>query len=121
MKRIIPLVVIVGVVIAAAAWVYRSHSTALPVAAATARTDTIRHYVDERAKTRLPQSYRITMPYAGRIKAIMLEEGDSVTAGQAVAEIVPDDLDIVVAETKAQFDRLTEVHVHVEPIEDRAQ
>ena len=106
MKRIILLVVIVVAVVTAVR-AYRSYSTALPVVAARARTDTIRHYVDERAKTRLPQSYRITMPYAGRIRAITLEEGDSVTAGQTVAEIVPDDLDIVVAETKAQYDRLT--------------
>jgi HlyD family secretion protein len=106
MKRSILSIVIIAV-IAAAAWTYRSHSTAMPVDAAVARIDTIRHYVDERGKTRLPQSYRITMPYAGRIKAITFEEGDRVSAGQTLAEIVPDDLGIVVAETKAQFDRLT--------------
>ncbi|MCA9101934.1 MAG: efflux RND transporter periplasmic adaptor subunit [Pirellulales bacterium] len=106
MKRILVVIVVIAVLVAAV-WAYRASSPAVPVDAATAEIGTIRQYIDERGKTRLPETYRITMPYAGRIKAITLEAGDRVTAGETVAQIVPADLDIAVTETRAAFDRIT--------------
>ncbi len=49
-----------------------------PVEAAPAVRGAVQEYVDERGKTRLPQTYNITMPLEGRISAIDLIEGTPV-------------------------------------------
>ena len=50
----------------------------MPVEAAAVVRGPIREFVDERGKTRLPQTYNITMPFDGRISAIDLIEGTPV-------------------------------------------
>jgi HlyD family secretion protein len=55
---------------------------------------TIHEYVEERGKTRLPKTWQITMPENGRIQAIDLTEGATVSEGQVVAQMVPEDLEI---------------------------
>ncbi len=79
-----------------------------PVAVETARTrlGSIREFVDEQAKTRLPETYLITMPITGRIEAITLVEGDRVKQGQVVAQIVPRDLQLAVDQARAVVQRL---------------
>lgn len=57
--------------------------------------------IEERAKTRLPLTYLITMPYNGRIKEIAKAEGSRVREGDPVAQIVEDDLKWALAEAKA--------------------
>ena len=47
-----------------------------------------------RPKTRLPETYLVTMPLAGRIEPIALTEGAPVAKGQVVAQIVPADLEL---------------------------
>ena len=59
---------------------------AAPVEAAIVRTGEIREFVDERGKTRLPETYLITMPYDARIEPIELAEGTPVKKGQVVAQ-----------------------------------
>ncbi|QDV34299.1 efflux RND transporter periplasmic adaptor subunit [Tautonia plasticadhaerens] len=76
------------------------------VDAARARPGPIREFVDEQGKTRLPRTYLVSMPYEGRIAPIGLEEGDRVEAGQEVARLVPEDLEIRVAEATAAVSRL---------------
>ena len=66
---------------------------AVTVQSAPAERKSIRSYVEERAKTRLPEIYRITMPLQGRILPITLQEGDRVSAGQVVARMDTDDLE----------------------------
>ncbi|RUL85545.1 efflux RND transporter periplasmic adaptor subunit [Tautonia sociabilis] len=76
------------------------------VDAVPARLGPIREFIDEEGKTRLPRTYPIAMPYEGRIAPITLEEGDRVEAGRVVARLVPEDLEIRVAEATAAVERL---------------
>lgn len=78
----------------------------LPVEAAAVRRGPIREFVDEQAKTRLPVEYEITMPYAAHIREIDLEEGDRVSQGQVVAQIVEADVANELAEARAAVQRL---------------
>ena len=81
-------------------------SSAKPVEAAKVRRGLIRAFVDERGKTRLPETYLITMPYGGRIEPITLTEGMEVKEGQKVAQIVGVDLDLEVEKAQAVVQRL---------------
>lgn len=81
-----------------------------PVDVAVAKTGTVRVYVEERAKTRLPRVYRITMPLNGRILPITFREGDVVSQGQIIARMDDADLTTELAEAKSkveQFQQLT--------------
>lgn len=89
---------IVGVTAAVAAMALRS---GVPVEAASARIDRAWECIDEQAKTRLPETYWITMPYSGRVEPIALSEGALVRRGDPVAQIVPADLRLAVAEARA--------------------
>ena len=82
-------------------------SSRVAVETATATRGTIREFVDERAITRLPRTYLITMPYNGRIEPIKFVEGQGVEKDKdVVAQIVEVDLDLAVAEAQAVVDRL---------------
>lgn len=81
-------------------------SSGVPVEAAAVRRGAIREFIDEQAKTRLPETYLITMPFQGRIEAITITEGMSVKKDQVVAQIVPRDLDLAVAEATAAVEHL---------------
>ncbi|MGE0610435.1 MAG: efflux RND transporter periplasmic adaptor subunit [Pirellulales bacterium] len=100
------LLILLAIAAAVAAWWGISRmSGGLPVEAATARTGEIREFVDEHGKTRLPRTHLITMPFAGRIASIDLEEGAAVSEKQIVARMVPQDLDLSLAAAKAAADR----------------
>ncbi len=66
----------------------------------------VEEFVDEEGQTRLPKTYLITMPFEGRIQPITVEEGDEVKAGQVVARIVPEDLQVEIEESQAAVARL---------------
>ena len=83
MSRLIWAAVIVAVIGTIATWMLIPRG--VPVETALAVKKTIREYVEERAKTRLPSIQRITMPLQGRILPIVLQEGDTVQVGQIVA------------------------------------
>jgi len=106
MKRNIWLVVAVVVVLAGAWAAAGWFSAGMVVDVAQVRTGPIRAFIDEQAKTRLPKTWLITMPYNGRIEAIDLVEGDRVEAGQLLAQIVPIDLEHTLQEAQAVVDRL---------------
>jgi len=76
----------------------RSLRSSVVVEAATAEIGPIREFVDEQAKTRLPQTYLITMPYTARIEPIAPAEGSLVKRGDPVARIVPADIELAMAE-----------------------
>lgn len=76
------------------------------MAAARVQTGTLRAYVEERAQTRLPRVWKITMPEDGRIEAIDLEPGEAVAEGDVVARLDPADLDDAVAAAKAALDQV---------------
>lgn len=99
--------ILIGVaILAVAGAAYSSISRGVSVEAAKVSRGDIREYVDEEAKTRLADTYLMTMPYNGRISAIDLVEGSPVTKGQSIAQIVPLDSDLNVAGAQAAVDRL---------------
>ena len=73
---------------------YSSWNSGVPVEAARVARAPVREYVDEEGKTRLAETYLITMPYDGRIEPIELLEGAAVTKGQVVARIKPVDIEL---------------------------
>lgn len=102
--RILLLMVVVAVV--AAGWIFLGRGSGVPVPAAAVKQSPIEEFIIERGKTRLPRTYLITMPLAGRIEPIALEEGAPVKMGQVVARMVPLDLELDVAEAEAAVGRL---------------
>lgn len=94
--------IVIGLLAAAGIgiWVYSVSPRGIPVLAAPAKRQTIRAYIEERAKTRLPDIHRITMPLQGRILPIELQEGETVSADQVVARMDTKDLDTDLQEAK---------------------
>ena len=85
---------------------FASFNGGMPVETAKVECKPVQEYIDEEAKTRLAETYRITMPFAARIEAITLVEGTAVTEGQIVAQIVPKDLELQVQVATSTVDRL---------------
>jgi len=107
MKANVRLLAAAAVVAAVSIWLVAAwFSPALRVEAVPARIGRIVESVDERAVTRLPETYVLSTPAAGRIEAIPLVEGTPVKAGQVVAQFVPIDLDLAVREAEAAVERL---------------
>jgi len=107
-KTWIVLAVVIAAV-AAAWWAVAASTSGVPVDAAVIARAPIREYVDERAKTRLPETYLITMPFPGRIAEEplgSLAEGRAVRAGDEVARIVPVDLQLSLDEATAAVNQL---------------
>ena len=96
----IAVVAVVIVVTAGGFW------SSTPVEVAEVREDRIEKEVVERAVTRLPKTYLITMPTTGRIEQIDFPEGKKVEEGQPVARIVPDDLQLALDGAEAAVERL---------------
>jgi len=103
-------ILLVLILAGAAAWgIGRTMTSGVPVDVAGIARGPIREYVDERAKTRLPETYLITMPFPGRIAEEPLgglEEGTEVRAGDELARLVPVDLRLAVDEATAAVDQL---------------
>jgi HlyD family secretion protein len=93
-------------VVLVAALGYTSLSSGTPVEAVAARRGPIQEYIDEEGKTRLAETYLVTMPYDGRIEPIELVEGTAVTKGQVVARVAPLDVELSKATAQAVVDRL---------------
>lgn len=98
--------VVVLVVLAIAGGAWSRFSSGVAVDAVRVEVGPVSAYVEERAKTRLRQTYPITMPYAARIAAIDLQEGDHVKQGQVVARIVQPDRKLARDRAAAQVSRL---------------
>jgi HlyD family secretion protein len=76
------------------------------VETATVTRGPIRAFLDEQAKTRLPDTHLVTMPFSGRVAAIALEEGAAVKQGQVVARLVARDVELAVEQAQAAVQRL---------------
>ncbi len=98
--------VIAVAIVAVGALGYTSLTRGTPVEAAAVERGPVREYIDEEAKTRLAETYLVTMPYDGRIEPIDLIEGATVKQGQVVARIRPLDIELRIAATQAVVDRL---------------
>jgi HlyD family secretion protein len=97
---------VVGVLIIAAAVASPAWLPPEAVEVATVEAGLVQEFIEEPAKTRLPRTHLISMPFEGLIQPIALEEGDQVSQGQVVAELVPQDLQIRVDEAAAAVRRL---------------
>lgn len=104
-------ILIVAVVLCAATGIgaIAAFAPGEPVDVVEANNGPIHQYIDERAVTRLPRTYLISMPYAARIEEINLSEGDRVekhNPKMPLARIIPEDLELAVAEAEAAVERL---------------
>ena len=109
MKTNIKTWLIIGGVLLGLVFVYAlfgGFSQGVAVEAAAAKMGSIREFIDEQAKTRLPETHLITMPITGRIEDISLVEGTRVKKGQIVAQIVPRDLELAVEQARAVVGQL---------------
>lgn len=104
MNKWISIILVLAVVVGGGVWYVLSSRIEVVVAAVD--QGPIEEFIDEQGKTRLPQTYLITMPYAGRIEAITLTEGTPVEKGQQVAGIVPLDLELSLDAAKSAVERL---------------
>jgi HlyD family secretion protein len=95
-RRWLWILILLLVVAAVAAFAWPSRGVPVDVARATRQE--IREYVEEQAKTRLPETFEITMPLQGRVLPITLDEGDRVEQGQVIAELESSDLETDVLE-----------------------
>ncbi len=105
------IVTVVGIVLVAAlaVWIGAAWTSGVAVDSSEVARGPIREFVDERAITRLPETYLITMPYSARIEPITLSEGDPVEADnprRPVARLVADDLRLAGDEAQAAVERL---------------
>lgn len=85
---------------------YSSWSSGTPVEAARCELGSVSEYADEEGKTRLAETYLITMPYDGRIEPIELLEGAKVAKGQVVAQIKRVDVELAKAMALTSVERL---------------
>ena len=104
MNKWIIIILVLVAVIGGGVWYALSSRIEVDVAAVS--QGPIKEFIDEQGKTRLPKTYLITMPYAGRIEAITLAEGTPVKQGEQVAGIVPLDLELSLEAAQAAVERL---------------
>jgi HlyD family secretion protein len=96
-------VLLVGGVVAA---FFLGYSRGVPVDVVDVVEGPIDEYVDERGKTRLPQTYLITMPSSGLVEAVVLPAGTAVKKDEIVAQMTPLDLKLHVEESEATVRQL---------------
>jgi HlyD family secretion protein len=109
MKRFLWIAILIALVVGGVAIYLLQPGT--PVDVAVAKTGTVRVYVEERAKTRLPTTYRVTMPLNGRILPIEAREGDIVSEGKIVARMDDADLKTDLAEAKSKVEQFQQLIV----------
>ncbi len=96
-------IVVLVIILGGALWIIQGTGKGVPVQAEQARTGTVSTWVEERARTTLPRTHTLSMPVTGRILAIELEEGDSVTRGQVLARLDTAELQALVASAQARL------------------
>ncbi|MBI1904456.1 MAG: efflux RND transporter periplasmic adaptor subunit [Planctomycetia bacterium] len=105
MKTVLTIVVVLAVLLAVAG-AYWFLTDGVVVQSDRAEVGEIREFVDEQAKTRLPRTHLVTMPYSGRVSEIALDVGSRVEKDAVVAQIVPKDLDLDLKVAQARVDEL---------------
>ncbi len=95
---------VIGILIALI--LVRDSMKGIPVSAGKAREGNISEYVEERAKTTLPRTWKICMPMNGRIMPIMLQPGEKVKQKQELARMDTSLLEASLAEASAHCEAL---------------
>jgi len=107
MSTKIPLLLFVAALLIGAGVYLFGGNGGQPVEAAPVTTAPIRELVEDRGKTRLPRTWNITMPFAGRVEALAeFPEGQPVKQGTIVARVVPADLGLKLAAMTAAKERM---------------
>jgi HlyD family secretion protein len=79
-----------------------------PVKTSTVIEGSINEFVEERAKTTLSETIKITMPLDGQIAPLLLKAGTPVKKDQEVAKMITFDLEKSCKEAEANCEMLTE-------------
>ncbi|WP_027184437.1 efflux RND transporter periplasmic adaptor subunit [Desulfovibrio inopinatus] len=103
-KYMIWTLVIVALV--AAGWYAFANQPGLLVKTALVSPKNIAAYVEERARTTLPRTYRVTMPFPATVMPIDVQAGDRVHSGQVVASLEMDDIKTELSLAEADAERL---------------
>ncbi|MEE8104624.1 MAG: efflux RND transporter periplasmic adaptor subunit [Planctomycetota bacterium] len=94
------ILILLGATAVAAIW-YASTRPA-NVEIATIERGTLRAVVEEEGKTKVTNRFVVSMPVAGRLQRLTLNEGDIVKRGDVLAEIDPLALRALIKEAEAQ-------------------
>ena len=103
MKRLLKIVLVVGVVAAIGFWAFKP--TPVPADFAEVGRGTLQVTVNEEGRTRVRDRYVVSAPLPGRMKRIELEPGDPVVAGRTVvAQFQPSDPALLDVRTRAELE-----------------
>ncbi|QGJ69151.1 Efflux RND transporter periplasmic adaptor subunit [Planctomycetales bacterium 10988] len=100
------ILITIGVLLFGAWLFYESQYGGIPTDVIVVDRGSVAEFVDERAETRLPQTYLITMPYSARLDQITVNEGEKVEKGQLVAQVVQADSDAKLRQAQSAVARL---------------
>lgn len=78
----------------------------IEVELALVQTGTLRETVDGLGKTSLARTYTITMPFAGKLELMQIEEGMVVDQGDLLGSVEPEELNAEVLAAQAVVERL---------------
>ena len=101
-KWIIGIVIVILIVIC----IIYSKMQGIPVLAAKVEKGKVCEYVEERAVTSLPNTFKVTMPLSGRIMPIELKPGTIVKKGQIIAKMDDTELKSKIDEITAKIDAI---------------
>jgi HlyD family secretion protein len=109
-----------GLAVAGAAIaLFRPTPTAVDLA--TVQRGELEVLVVEEGRTRVRDRFEISAPVAGRVRRIMLDEGDSIEAGQVVAQLDPLPLTSEVRSLVAQIEEMRAERSGVETLRPKAE
>jgi HlyD family secretion protein len=104
-----------GIVVALILVALMMRGSPLAVETMQAEIRAVRAYIAEDAKTRLDDDVLIDMPISGTVRKIVLDEGDTVAAGDCVATVDPFPIEQQIAGVNAMIEqakaRLTSVDI----------
>jgi HlyD family secretion protein len=100
------LIIVVVLLLLVGGW-FSSQNGGEPVEVARVTRGDIRSVVEDRGKTRLPRTWNITMPFAGRVQSLAaFPEQTEVKEQQLLTQIVPADLQLRLDSATAMKQRI---------------
>ncbi len=100
------LIIVVVLLLLVGGWL-SSQNGGEPVEVARVTRGEIRSVVEDRGKTRLPRTWNITMPFAGRVQSLAaFPEQTEVKEQQLLTQIVPADLQLRLESATAMKQRI---------------
>ncbi|MHC4136133.1 MAG: efflux RND transporter periplasmic adaptor subunit [Planctomycetota bacterium] len=103
LKRVSLIAVLIVVVVVI--WLLAG-AQPVPVDVGDVTRGPVRSFVEEEGKTRVVERFVVSVPVAGRLQRVTLEEGDTVTKGDVVGEVDPLPLRSQVSHAEANIQAL---------------